>query len=317
MSEGTKNKQCQICKGYLFEEDDVVICPTCGAPHHRDCWNTVGHCGVEEFHGTDKQYDKIDLTSDGHGDETAKDNNTHICPRCRRMSHAKDAEFCPYCGQPYNNNINHAGAGGFVNSIPMFDPYGGLPKDTTIDGVTVENIANFVGSNSARYINKFSSLSKNKKGSWNWAAFLFPAGWCFARKMIPQGILYLVLQVASTLCAIPLNETYQDLLVDNTNLNYMEMFQFIESNIGSFSLISIILAFIGTALLLLPRIFCGRLGDWHYKNFCIEKIKKILEDPEIDDKESTLRQKGNISIWLLGLAYIAVQFLPSIIYSLL
>lgn len=317
MSEDTKNKQCQICKGYLFEEDDVVVCPHCGAPHHRDCWNTVGHCGVEDFHGTDKQYDKTNLASDKQSESNTDDNSTHTCPRCRRMSHAKGAEFCPYCGQPYDTDNKRGNAVSSVNGIPMFDPYGGLPKDTTIDGVTVENIANFVGSNSARYVNKFSNLNKNKKGSWNWAAFIFPAGWCFARKMIPQGILYLILQVASTLCAIPLNEIYQELLVDKTSLNYMEMFQFIEANIGSFSLISIILAFIGTALLVLPRIFCAKYGDWHYKNFAIDKIKKILNSDEIDNKEDALHRSGNINIWLLGLAYLAVQFLPSIIYSLL
>ena len=49
MSEQLKDK-CAICGSYLFDDDDIVYCPECGAPHHRDCYNTVGHCGKEDMH---------------------------------------------------------------------------------------------------------------------------------------------------------------------------------------------------------------------------------------------------------------------------
>lgn len=310
MSEDAKNKQCQICKGYLFEEDDVVVCPHCGAPHHRDCWNTVGHCGVEEFHDTEKQYNLTNNNASESEDSNSEQVNT--CPRCHRTSRAVGAEFCPYCGQPYNGNRQ-----GFVNGMPNYDPYGGLPKNTTIDGVTVEDIATFVGSNSARYIDKFSMLNKNKKGSWNWAAFIFPAVWCFARKMIPQGILYLILQISATLCALPFTENMNDIAIANGLERYEDLLGYIMNNPQELELIPMLLTIIGFALLVLPRIFCGKLGDWHYKCFAIERIKNILNNDDVDDKKQALFRAGNINILLLILAYFLAQFLPSVIYSLI
>ena len=59
MSLKTEGVTCVRCHAYLFDDDDIVYCPVCGAPHHRDCYNELGHCALEEFHGTDKQYDKI------------------------------------------------------------------------------------------------------------------------------------------------------------------------------------------------------------------------------------------------------------------
>ena len=41
---------CAAC-GRLFEEgDDIVVCPVCGAPHHRECYEKLGHCALEERH---------------------------------------------------------------------------------------------------------------------------------------------------------------------------------------------------------------------------------------------------------------------------
>lgn len=317
MSEDAKNKQCQICKGYLFEDDDIVVCPQCGAPHHRDCWQTVGHCGVEELHGTDSQYD-LAMGKKSEKTEASDEAELHVCPRCRKTAKAENAQFCPYCGQAYETNHGGSANGAtFQNGANPFDPYGGLPKNTTIDGVRVEDIATFVGSGSARYINRFSALNKNKKGSWNWAAFIFPSGWCFARKMVPAGILYLIMQIAASLCMLPFSNALNDLAVTNDLGSSAEIVTFIMSNYDKVSLLPMLLAFVGTALLFVPRIICGRLGDWHYKCFAVDKIKKILDDSTVDDKATALRRGGNVSIWLLAIAFFIAEWLPTIIFSLI
>ena len=59
MSTKETKRVCSLCHAYLFEDDDVVCCPVCGAPHHRDCYMNIGHCALEEFHGTENQYDKV------------------------------------------------------------------------------------------------------------------------------------------------------------------------------------------------------------------------------------------------------------------
>ena len=53
MSLNDKGSSCVRCHAYIFPEDDIVYCPICGAPHHRECYNTLGHCALEELHGTE------------------------------------------------------------------------------------------------------------------------------------------------------------------------------------------------------------------------------------------------------------------------
>ena len=49
MSLNTEGVSCVRCHAYLFPEDDIVYCPVCGAPHHRECYNQLGHCALEEM----------------------------------------------------------------------------------------------------------------------------------------------------------------------------------------------------------------------------------------------------------------------------
>ena len=41
---------CEACGAAFTESDDVVVCPVCGAPHHRTCWNETGRCAHEAAH---------------------------------------------------------------------------------------------------------------------------------------------------------------------------------------------------------------------------------------------------------------------------
>ena len=54
---------CPACHRPFIEEDDIVVCPVCGAPHHRDCWNRLGHCACEESHGTDHELSLIHIST--------------------------------------------------------------------------------------------------------------------------------------------------------------------------------------------------------------------------------------------------------------
>ncbi len=314
MSEERNNK-CQICKGYLFEEDDVVICPECGAPHHRDCWNTVGHCGAEADHGTDRQYDKVKKAEESQKEQQASSEGKK-CNFCGRVSHTDGAEFCPYCGQPYVGNGVHPNHVPFVihNGTINIDPYGGVPKDTKIEDVTVKDIATFTGSNSGRYINKFKDLSQKRKSSWNWLAFLFPSAWCLSRKMYSNGILFIILSVASSLCTIPFTKTLES-LGDISSMTRNELVTLATENIGSFSALSWVMSAIGILLLIIPHIVCGAFGDWMYRSFSLDKIKKLRSNKEIDDYDEALQRAGSVSLVLGIVAIIAENYLPSIIAS--
>lgn len=321
MSQETENKQCQICKGYLFEDDDVVICPECGAPHHRDCWQTVGHCGVAENHGTDLQYDKV-KAKEQEKSEADGDAQERVCPSCGKSAKATEGNFCPHCGKPYFGQTNDEGnadpfAGGpnvFRGGIPYApNTFGGIPKDSKIEDVKVEHIARFVGSNPHRYVPKFATLNKQNKGSWNWAAFLFPSVWCMARKMYSQGILLFVLTLASGLSMIPFSEFVLQFFEEGMTQTqlYTEAF----NNIGKLGLVPAILLGVSLVLNFVPRIILGLRADWMYRGFALDKVRKITADPEVEDLNMTLLRSGSINMFAMLLTFIAQQYLPGIIGS--
>lgn len=44
------NERCPVCDKLFNESDDIVICPHCATPHHRACYNQLGHCANKDKH---------------------------------------------------------------------------------------------------------------------------------------------------------------------------------------------------------------------------------------------------------------------------
>ena len=42
--------KCPVCQKEFAAGDDIVVCPVCGTPHHRECYRQLGHCGNEKLH---------------------------------------------------------------------------------------------------------------------------------------------------------------------------------------------------------------------------------------------------------------------------
>ncbi len=294
MALNIEGQKCPICNSYLFAEDDVVFCPTCGAPHHRDCFKTVRHCGLEHTHGTENQYDRV-KTADGQNDsepeETAK--NPNICPECKNKL-TDDMLVCPYCGRPRNVRVF------------TFDLLGGVSPDTDLgEGATAAEVKDFVHINTQRYIPKFEEL-KHQKFSWNWAAFLFPHGWFLFRKMYKIGSFFTALAVAAQVCFIPLMNVLNSAVFSTTN-EYVNYFM---QNIDTFGMAPIMLATLGSAINIAVRIIAGLNSDRLYKNHAIAKTLSLKNDEE---KEMKLRKAGGVNIFAFLIGIVAVNYLPSII----
>lgn len=83
--------------------------------------------------------------------------------------------------------------------MPTIDPCGGVPKEETIEGVSVEDMASVTGMNSAYYVPRFYKMSKGgSKCSWNWPAFLLTPYWLLYRKNYWMGVVLMVLNVVRT-----------------------------------------------------------------------------------------------------------------------
>lgn len=309
MSLKTEGVTCVRCHAYLFDDDDIVYCPVCGAPHHRDCYNEIGHCALEEFHGTDKQYDKVKSAEEtvpareaerGHTGENAEGDIT--CQMCGE-SYDFSLNACPKCGAP---NIAKAG-GSFVS----FDFLGGVPADCDIgEGVTADEAKRFVAANTPRYIPKFAILNKNNRTSWNWMAFFFPCGWMLSRKMYKNGVVSGLLTVIASLLYLPLSNAIYNLGFAE-NETYTDLMNNILVNISDIGAAVMIFASLGFILNLAIRFVSGIFGDYFYKCYTIDTVKKIRAESE--DMDYDYRKKGGVNIFMFLIGFMTVQYLPAII----
>ncbi|MGN0521602.1 MAG: RING finger protein, partial [Eubacterium sp.] len=159
------NEKCPVCGKQFGSDDDIVTCPYCGTPHHRECYNSLGHCVNSDKHGTDFEYLPNKNTPVDEKPFEQKQNEKSIRP-------AIDA-----------NGLN------FRVSENEYDK-----SNETIDGKSIRDIAAVVRTNILRFIPKFK---RNKKISWNWGAFFFGPYYLFFRKIYKQGFLFLALGLIS------------------------------------------------------------------------------------------------------------------------
>lgn len=306
MDKQQDRKQCAVCHAYLFDDDDIVYCPECGAPHHRDCYNAVGHCGCAEAHGTPQQYNLVHSAEN----ETAKIKEK-IASDKERLT--PGTVRCRFCGEEYDDGIPACPRCGAPRVIQGFgnDMLGGVPADTDIgEGVTAEEAKRFVFANTPRYIPRFAMMAAGKKTSWNWLAFLFPWAWFASRKMYLYAVITGIIGAASVLLTQPL---YSALAAAGISTQQMTNAALLAAADIKLPAAALALAAVGLIINLTLRILCGIFGDGIYRRHVIADVKKI--NAESQDADEDYRRMGGVSLWALIIALLAAQYLPIILIS--
>lgn len=306
MSLKIEGVSCAKCKAYLFTDDDIVYCPVCGAPHHRECYNALGHCALDELHGTDQEYSREKVIEAQRKEELAAKkqeeniNNAYTtCSMCGEP-YLKGTPRCPKCATPNVARFSRVGE---------FDFLGGVPADYKLDdNVTAEDAKKFVVANTYRYIPKFATLSERKKLSWNWMAFLFPCEWMLSRKMFKSGIIAGIFVIIANLFTVPFS-----LEMQNFNIQQGTDLEYIIKNSPELSRAALLLLALGIIVNIVIRAVSALYGDYIYKNHTISSIKKIKAESE--DIAMDYRKRGGVNlIWFL-VASLALQYIPSILMS--
>lgn len=310
MSLNTNGLSCVRCKSYLFPEDDIVYCPVCGAPHHRDCYSVLGHCALESLHGTPEEYSRdkeiaaMDTANESK-EEPKQENNTTRCEMCGDV-YDSQLKQCPKCGTP-----------GFasMNNIIQFDFLGGVPADYDLgDGISANEAKNFVMANTQRYIPKFATLNKKHRVSWNWAAFLFPCGWLLSRKMYKNGIIAGLLTVIATMLYYPLNLKLYNMGFSDAPFTY-ETIETLSERLPEVGNVIMALAGVSLIINLFIRLLSAVFGDYSYKKYTLANIKHIKSKSE--DITADYRKKGGVNIFLFLIGVMLVEYIPLIIISIL
>lgn len=227
--------KCPVCGKAFTAKDDIVVCPDCGAPYHRECYAQAGKCVFAEKHGTPNAWSPPKPSTEEH-----TENHTKHCPRCGSLN-SETALFCEHCGQsltvnqqdfhgfpqnggfpptggfPQNGGFPPNGApfnpnqpggfpqGGYPNpQIPfIFDPMGGVNPNEPFDDVPAGDVAKLVQNNTQYYLPAFMNHKKFGRNRFNFSAFLFSGGWMLYRKQYKLGAI-----LTSVMLALYLISTY-------------------------------------------------------------------------------------------------------------
>jgi len=58
-------EKCFVCGQVFTDNDDVVVCPDCGTPYHRACWQKNGACVNLPLHESGKSWQPEKKAEDG------------------------------------------------------------------------------------------------------------------------------------------------------------------------------------------------------------------------------------------------------------
>lgn len=338
--------KCPVCNKQFESGDDIVVCPECGAPHHRECYELNGKCFFEEKHSEDFSFEEYIALN---GNETADGKN--VCPVCR-FENVPGAFFCNRCGSPLNekqqsnnqyqnpNQRNPFGYGqygqnqGYQNQqqsqntqtpppygfgaagIPNFDPLAGMDAEEDLgDGIKVGEMAKFVGKNTNYFLLICDRIRKFGRAKFNFAAFLLSGIYFLYRKMYFIGVLFSLVIIGLNLLS-----TYIKLTPEYTEA-YNQIYQLAGSASGA-SGYQLITMMDKVALLYAPElltfvryglmVFSGLLANRLYINHCRKSIIKIKKDNEGGEINEKLSSKGGVNLAIalsFGISTIVIAFI--------
>lgn len=237
MHEEFKNEKCAACGMKFFDDADIVVCPECGTPYHRECWERIGAC----------------VHSAEHGSYEWKGENQELREHLENIESAE------------NQKHENANDGFEIIHVESYDEYREImdkklleqQKDfDAIDGVTAQELLKFIGKNGYYYLPVFKDIRKNNKSlKLNFAAFLMFPMHCFYRKMNLFGVVMMTLLFLTTEAKILLSHFAEQLGISD----HMLMTAYI----------------IATALSLAIDIFVLMFFNYFYFKSCIKRINAI------------------------------------------
>lgn len=88
---------CHGCQQAFTDSDDVVVCPECGTPQHRECYEKENKCVCAHLHAEGYTWQGI-VHKEASLPETKKE--TVACPNCG-YENPKGSPMCKQCGMKF------------------------------------------------------------------------------------------------------------------------------------------------------------------------------------------------------------------------
>ncbi len=285
--------ECIKCKKEFTSEDDIVVCPICGTPYHRECYAEVGTCINTKLHekgqsyikGSQHNFPDKDIDEAAKNKETIRDVEVEIIGSSLEGADEETQKRAKEIYEKINNmaasSANKAGSNRY-------------------DGVNVGDMAAFIRKNVYYYLTTFSIFAvRKRKISFNFSALLFPALY-FANRKMP--LIALVIVVLSWFSYFP---TFLE-VASSSSIVFLQDFV---SNFNIHSKEFSTLAFFAATLSNLISISSCLFANNIYYRKSVREITKIREVDKTNEAIKTLERKGGTSV-LLTLLFAALYILP-------
>lgn len=199
------------------QNDNVVVCPDCGAPMHRACWDTAAACPLREQHSPDFVWVPTIAPAPAPPAFDPKTQLGIICPHCGANCPPSQSR-CLECGEEFGETERQHYAREerlqqeeaqqeqyFRDHFPSFQVNGReLRIGDNVAGRPMEEIVLQLRGSSRTVTHYLETFEKNHRLGWNWASFFFTPYWFFFRKLYRPALLFAGLVLALTLAFAPM-----------------------------------------------------------------------------------------------------------------
>lgn len=322
-------ESCQWC-GVAFDDgDDIVVCPDCAAPYHRECWHAHGHCALADKHGEGFVWQRA------AGNEPAEEKREEnapfgapeevTCPGCGTVS-PKGTVVCPNCGMPLAPVSFGGPAAGEAMFRPDFDP------NERIGDVTSGDVAMFCRTGGARYTKAFRKLAGGAALGFNWAALFFTPFWFFYRKLYKAAAIFASVFIALNIWLIPVTDQVGTKLYEKTAemQEALEPYQDAESEEADKAAEKLMTKYSGelyaimrpmflpAVLMLLFRLVSALSADRLYYRKCrktAEEIGEQVTDARVRQLE--LFRRGGTSMLVAAVSYMSYYLIHALVTNVI
>ena len=268
-----ENKLCPVCKSRFNDKADVVVCPICGAPHHRICYLTNNKCALEDIHETGWTWNGM-LPDEEPAKPTPEDVSAVITNAVEPTE--VDPHHAEYpSGVPYEEEQRM-----FEEKLGDDNPFRELfrslnDREIGEDGVSMHELVAYSATSVYHYGRAFKAFRGSIDGkkhmvSVNFCSGIFAPAFQFYRKMNVFGVFTILILLIPSLVSIMMPE---QVLEANSPLLYsLYMAQFV--------------------VVVLLSVF----GDYIYYRHCVRNIVRFRRrydgDTKSDDYFMALYELG-------------------------
>ena len=288
-----KDETCTACGEAFTADDDVVVCPDCGSPHHRDCYMKLGRCANIALHSSGEKW-RPKGTVNIERPRPAVSSN--ICPSCK-FPNAAGVTTCAKCGavlEPGSAAEHEREASGdpsaaYIDSeFAAMRDYLGFDPEEDMGGATLKEVSQFVGTNTLYYIPIFKHMKDvGTRISFNLSCLIFPYFYFANRKMWGWAVFSALISVILNIPTLLLK--YADLFNSSSGAE-----KFVSAILDNKSSIESLASYFGMFGWVTSIAFC-LFGNWLYYRYTMKSLKRIkAQSPEKKPSAETIMTIGGV-----------------------